>query len=122
MIQKSLPKQPILLQANDKRVCASVDLKMKVAATHSVGWMLFAAVHVLDIAGVTGSEKLIVFMSVLVLPLNSAVNPFLHLWLTMTFRSQQERLERLLRVLKSRMIYQSNNQVEHRETLSSLYT
>ena len=107
MINRSMPKHQILVETSMKHVCASVDLKMKIAVTDVVGWAAITTTSALHLAGVTGSEKLNVLMAVLALPLNSAVNPLLSLWHTATYRQRQTREERLLHMLKSRIVYTS---------------
>ena len=102
-VKRSVPVHPIMVESSMKHVCASVGLKMKIAVTDAVGWIAVIACIVLDIAGMAESERVNVFLSVLVLPLNSAVNPLLYLWHTVTYRQQKEMEERLLRVLKSKM-------------------
>ena len=104
MINRSMPKHQILVETSKKHVCASVDLKMKIAVTDVVGWAAITTTNALHLAGVTGSEKLNVFMAVLALPLNSVVNPLLCLWHAATYRQRQTREERLLHMLKSRIV------------------
>ena len=103
MINRSMPKHQILAENSMKHVRASVDLKMKIAVTDVVGWAAITTTSALHLAGVTGSEKLNVFIAALALPLNSAVNPLLSLWHAATYRQRQTREERLLRMLKSRI-------------------
>ena len=102
MISKSMPKHQILVETSMKHVCASVDLKMKIAVTDAMGWFAVTTTNLLDFTRATGSEKLNVFMSILVLPLNSVINPLLCLWHTVTYKQRQEEEERLLQVLRSK--------------------
>ena len=108
-VNRSVPKHLIMVESSLKHVCASVSLKMKIAVTDAVGWIAVTACIVLDIAGMAESERVNVFLSVMVLPLNSAVNPLLYLWHTLTYRQRKEMEERLLRVLKSNMCLSSTN-------------
>ena len=102
-VKRSVPVHPIMVESSMKHVCASVGLKMKIAVTDAVGWIVVTACIVLDIAGMAESERVNVFLSVIVLPLNSAVNPLLYLWHTVTYRQQKQMEKRLLCVLKSKM-------------------
>ena len=102
IVYRARPKHQILVETSMKHVCASVDLKMKIAVTDAMGWIAIATTNLLDRTGVTGLEKLNVFLSALVLPLNSVINPLLCLWHTVTYRQRQEEEDRLLCVLRSR--------------------
>ena len=108
-VKRSVPIHPIMVESSMKHVCASVSLKMKIAVTDAVGWIAVTACIVLDIAGMAESERVNVFLSVMVLPLNSAVNPLLYLWHKVTYRQRKEMEERLLRLLKSKMHFSSPN-------------
>ena len=108
-VKRSVSIHPIMVESSMKHVCASVGLKMKIAVTDAVGWIAVTACIVLGIAGMAESQRVNVFLSVVVLPLNSAVNPLLYLWHTVTYRQQKEMEERLLHVLKSKMCSSSTN-------------
>ena len=103
IIRISMPKPQTAQESSMKHMCASVGLKMKIAVTDAIGWIVITVTSVVYLTDTAGSEKLNMFMAVLVLPLNSAVNPLLCLWQTLTHRQRQKQEERLLRALKSRL-------------------
>ena len=108
-VKRSVPIHPIMVESSMKHVCASVGLKMEIAVTDAVGWIVVTACIVLDIAGMAESQRVNVFLLMIVLPLNSAVNPLLYLWHTVTYKQQKEMEERVLRMLKSKMHFSSTN-------------
>ena len=103
LLYRATPKHFILIDSDKKQIYEGVVLKMKIAITDAVVWFSVTIASVLTWTGGVESEKVTVFMAVMVLPLNSAVNPLLCLWHTVANWRQQEQEDRLLRVFKSKM-------------------
>ena len=102
IIYRATPKHWIQINPNKNPACTSVDLIMKIAGTDIAAWLPITTVSVLSLAGVTESQKVNGAMAVMVLPLNSALNPLLCLWHLVALRLQQKQEQRLLSVLRSR--------------------
>ena len=107
VIYRATPRHQVLLDSSKKPGSTSVDVVMRIAVTNVAGWLSVTAVSVLTLAGVTGIATN-VFMVIMVLPLNSAVNPLLCLWHAVALKWRQEQEERLLRLVKSRRKCMSN--------------
>ena len=101
IIYRAFPKHRVLIENNTNPTYQSVDLLTRIAVIGIVRWIVVTTHSVLTLAGQTGRE-LDVFMTVMVLPLNSAVNPLLCLEHAVTYRQRQKQEERLLSVLKSK--------------------
>ena len=101
-IYKTIPRYHLFVSSSRNPAYRSVDLVMKIAVTDSIAWILITTSSALTLTGVTGSEKVNVAMAVMVLPLNSALNPLLCLWHALACKWQQEQEQRLLRILKLR--------------------
>ena len=100
-VYKGTPQHRVLIERNKNPVFSSVDLQMKIAAIDVARWLTISAVSVLALSGVVGIE-INVLVVVMVLPLNSAVNPLLCLWHAVTYRQRRQQEERLLLILKLR--------------------
>ena len=101
MIYRATPRHRVLSDPNKNPAYTSADLLLKIAALNIARWMTITFASIVVLAGVAELE-INVFMTVMVLPHNSAVNPLLCLWHAETCRRQQKREKRLLNVLKSR--------------------
>ena len=106
LLYRATPKHFILIDSDKKQIYEGVVLKMKMAITDAVVWFSVTIASVLTWTGVVETERVTVFMAVMVLPLNSAVNPLLCLWHTVANWRQQEQEDRLLRVFKSKINHQ----------------
>ena len=113
IIYEETPQHRLLVDQNRHPVYTSVDLLRKMAAIKATGWITAITASVLVVAGVA-ELQVNVFMAVMVLPLNSAVNPVLCLWHAVTYRQRQKQEERLLNMLKSRRKYTSEVTTTHR--------
>ena len=100
IIYKATPRYRILIEKKNAAY-ASVDLVMKVAVLNTACWISVSAGRLITLIGEAGPE-VNVFMAVMVLPLNSAVNPLLYFWNVMAFRQRQKQEERVLNILRSR--------------------
>ena len=101
IIYRATPRYRVLLDSNKNPGSTSVDVVMRIAVTNVAGLLSVTAVSVLTLAGVTGIATN-VFMVIMVLPLNSAVNPLLCLWHAVAFKQRQKQEKRVLHLLKSR--------------------
>ena len=101
IIYRAVPRQRVLIENNTNPAYQSVDLVTRIAVIGIVRCTVVTTHSVLTLAGQTGRE-LDVFMTVIVLPLNSAVNPLLCLEHALTYRQRQKQEERLLSALKSK--------------------
>ena len=99
-VSRAIPLHRYLI-VKESPAFTSVKLLTKIAALFVACWTAFTATSVFVLAGVSGIE-MNVFMAVMVLPLNSAVNPLLCLWHAVTYRQRQKQEERLLNILRSR--------------------
>ena len=107
IVYRATPKHRVLMEQNTNPAYASVDLLMRIAVIGIARCVAVSATSLLVLAGAVGME-ISVFMTVMVLPLNPAVNPLLCLWHAMTYRQRQKQEERLLNVLRSRRKYMSH--------------
>ena len=101
IIYRATPRYRLLINSSENPGSASVDMVMRVAVTNVAGWLSVTAVSVLTLADVTGTATN-VFMVIMVLPLNPAVNPLLCLWHAVAYKRRRKQEERLLRLLRSR--------------------
>ena len=101
IVYRATPQHRFLIKQNRNPAYASVDLLVKIAALDVARWITVTTTSVLVSSGVAGIETN-VFIAVMVLPLNAAVNPLLCLWHAVTYKRRQKQEERLLRVLQSR--------------------
>ena len=101
IIYRATPRHRVLLDSDKNPGSTSVDVVMRIAVTNVAGWLSVTTVSVLTLAGVTGIATK-VFMAIMVLPLNSAVNPLLCLWHAEGFKHRQKQEKRVLHLLKSR--------------------
>ena len=99
IVYRATPRHRLLIYSSKNPGSTSVDVVMRIAVTNVAGWLSVTAVSVLTLAGVTGIATN-VFMVIMVLPLNSAVNPLLCLWYAVEYKRRQKLEERLLRLLK----------------------
>ena len=106
IIYRAVPQHRVLIENDTNPVYQSVDLVTRIAVIGIVRCTVVTTHSVLTLAGQTGRE-LDVFMTVMVLPLNSAVNPLLCLEHAVTYRQRQKQEERLLSVLKSKTKHMS---------------
>ena len=107
IIYRATPKHRVLLDSDKNPGSTSVDVVMRIAVTNVTGWLSVTTVSVLTLAGVTGIVTN-VFMVIMVLPLNSAVNPLLCLWHAVAFKQRQKQEKRVLHLLKCRRNCMSN--------------
>ena len=107
IIYTATPRNRVLIISSENPGSTSVDVIMKIAVTDVAGWFSVTTASVLTLAGVTGIATN-VFMVIMVLPLNAAVNPLLCLWHAVAYKRRQKQEERLLRLLKSRRKCVSN--------------
>ena len=103
IMYRALPKYRVLVESNKYPAHVSVDLVLRIAVTDVLGWVSVAMTSFLALADEAGSQETNVFMAVMVLPLNSAVNPLLCLWHTVSYKRRLQQEERLLHVLKAKM-------------------
>ena len=99
IVYRKTPKHRLFIDSYKNPVHSSVDLLMKIAFTHTLRWLSVAISSILALAGVAG-QGINVFVTVVMLPLNSAINPLLCLWHAMSYRQRQKQEERLLRALR----------------------
>ena len=101
IIYRATPRHQVLIDSTNNRGSTSVDVIMRIAIVKVAGWFSVTITSVLAAAGVTGID-MNVFVSVMVLPLTSALNPLLCLWHAVVFKRRQIQEQRLLRILNSR--------------------
>ena len=101
IIYRATPRHRVLLDSSKNPGSTSVDVVMRIAVTNVAGWLSVTTASVLTLGGVTGIAT-DVFMVIMVLPLNSAVNPLLCLWHAVAFKQRQKQEKRVLHLLKSR--------------------
>ena len=104
IIYRATPRHQVLIDSTNNPGSTSVDVIMRIAIVKVAGWFSVTITSVLAAAGVTGID-MNVFVSVMVLPLTSAVNPLLCLWHAVAFKRRQIQEQRLLRILNSRRKY-----------------
>eukprot|EP00745_Piridium_sociabile_P002662 TRINITY_DN116053_c0_g2_i9.p1 TRINITY_DN116053_c0_g2~~TRINITY_DN116053_c0_g2_i9.p1 ORF type:complete len:248 (-),score=5.87 TRINITY_DN116053_c0_g2_i9:169-810(-) len=102
IIYKQTPNYLIVLEPEKRSFYSSVHLIRKVAVSSAVCWCSFGLVMLMASVGVTGLDNIYVTMVVFVLPLSSALYPFLYLWSLVTERGRQRQEKTALKVLKSR--------------------
>ena len=103
VISRAIPKYQTLVDPIKRPVYNSVHLLVKVALTDSFGWFLLAMNFFVTLAGVAGLNKLNIAIAVILLPLNSALNPLLYAGHAMLSRRREKRDQRLLRRLKAQL-------------------
>ena len=102
IVCRAMPKYRVLIDCTNTSAHISVDLVFRIAATDAVSWFSVTASSFLAFADDAGSQNTSLFMAVMVLPLNSAVNPLLCLWHAVSCKQRQKQEKRVLHVLKSR--------------------
>ena len=103
LVYRAMPKYRLLTECSKTPTYMTVELILRITFSDVLSWFLVAITSFLSLAAVAGKDNTNVVMAVMVLPVNSAVNPLLCLWHTLAYTRRQKREERLLRVLKSRI-------------------
>ena len=101
-IYRALPKSRLLMDQIRKPLYASACLLVKIALTDAIACFSLA-VNSFVASGVVRPNTISVAMAVLVVPLNSALNPLLYLWDAMVSRRRQARDTQILRRLKAQL-------------------
>ena len=101
IVYRAIPRQRVLIDSNTNPVSKSVQAMMRIAVTNVAGWFSLTIASILISSGVVGL-KFNVFMAVMILPLNSAANPWLCLWHAMAYKWQRKKEQRILQLLKSK--------------------
>ena len=112
MVYKATPRHRVLIEKMTNAAYASADLFMKLAVLDVARWTAVTTTSLIVLAGGAGL-KMNVFMVVMVLPVNSAVNPLLCLWHAVAYRRRQKQEEHLLCFLKSRRKCVSQSKASH---------
>ena len=117
IIHCAAPRHRLQIESVKTPGFTSVDVMMRIAVTTVAGWFSVTTGSLLTLAGVAGLE-INVFMVIMVLSLNSAVNPLLCLWHAVAYKRRQKQEERLLSLLKLRTKYLSNSApvIRHRNS------
>ena len=102
IIYRATPRHWVLSEQNVNPAYTSVNFQLTIATTAIARWVAITMTSLLALAGVAAGSEVNVFMAVMVMPLNSAVNPALCLWHAVSYRQRLKQEERLLRVLRSR--------------------
>ena len=102
VIYKAMPKYQTLVDPVKKPIYNSIHLLVKVALTDSLAWFLLAMNRFITLEDVTG-YKTNIAIAVVLLPLNSALNPVLYVWHVVCTRRREKRDQRLLRRLKAQL-------------------
>ena len=102
-VYRAMPKYRVLVESNKNPAHVSVDLMLRIAVTDILAWVSVAITSLLALADEAVSKNTQVFMTLVVLPLNSAINPLLCLWHALSYKQRQKQEERILHILKSKM-------------------
>ena len=105
IIHRAVPRHRLQLESGKTPGFTSVDVMMRIAVTTVAGWFSMTTASLLTFAGL----EINVFMVIMVLPLNSTVNPLLCLWHVVAYKRRQKQEERLLNLLKLRTKCLSNS-------------
>ena len=115
IIYRTLPKHQVLLNSSKNPANLSVSLITKIAVTNAIAWFAITTSSVLSLADVAGSEKVNLFMALVVLPFNSTANPLLCLLHAVAYKRRIEQEERVLRVLKAKIKHAHRTTTEQKK-------